>query len=655
MMTPDSTEAPELEANDTANDITTRGAAVRTVTTLGAVSLASAGSAALAARLLASTEECKIYGDKKHYPIALHPTQISIHGSEAAGMVVGNLGGFVAITTLHLFSCELVRLLQAAALKLVFTSRTEPFVHDVQGLLRFPGGPALLFQVLYQGSSVGALQLLYSAPTLWLRVLGGVATGLCIAVPFFVLRAFVVDAPLKALVMVDSQTAGRGQTARRVLHFLIGKGEWVSVSERNHWSLRYSAVIRPYKEKCLWFYFVQLASMFAISAIQAFAPTNYVACGHIKVASLGVILIMLSVVIKVRPYARSRDMVIDVMVMSFQCFALIFMAVGYYRENPRSGVFDGATVLMVLGVVCILVKVAMDGVYELYVLIVCRRDRLQDRYFDSLAADADVQLLEDGFRIEVDADISTEGDDSDGEPSGASPPRQASHHSITPTPAYLAAPERDDGSHHSTPFSLPLSPLLSEGNHSALTGLSPSSSPIPGTTPQRKRRSNSFVRPPMHSTAAPLRRSASSTFERGGTPTPRPGLVEGLSRASSVSSTAEGGYDEELCTAHTVRRRTLSPQLSLSLSLSASKVCEGIRPLGSTPPPGLDGGVGSISGRSFQELLGSSGSAGRGRRKSLVKAASMSSVGMSQTQPRPMVRRVSVAGGGPLSQVLALR
>ena len=371
-----------LAAAQTTNE-TTRGEATKQVTAAGAVALLSAGSAGLATRLLASTEECKIYGDKKSYPVMLHPTQLVVDGSEAAGMVIGNLGGFLALTMLHLVACELLRHAQNFALKTVFRSRTEPFVRDVQGLLRFPGGPALLFQILYQGSSVGALQLLYSAPTAGLRVLGFVATVLCIAGPVAVLYTFTNDAPNNALLLIDARTAAYGKVKRNALHFLIGNGEWISRTDHNHWSLRYSAVVRPYRQGCLWFHFLQLASMLAISAVQAFTPTNYIACGHLKVASFCIIFVMLAVVVKIRPYARSRDTIVDVSVMVFQCIALLFMAIGYYREQPTDLLFEGATVLMVLGVVCILVKVLLDVICEVYVLIVCRRDRLQDEYFDS--------------------------------------------------------------------------------------------------------------------------------------------------------------------------------------------------------------------------------------------------------------------------------
>ena len=335
-------------------------------------------AALLAARLLLSVEECKVYGDTKSYPLALHPTQLTVDGSEAAGMVIGNLGIFLAAATLHFFACELLRLVQICVLK--GFKRTQPFVHDIRGLLRFPGGSALIFQVLYQGASVGALQLAYGAETSNLRLLGYFGSLLCVAVPLGMFRSLVRCAPSKTFVILDSQTAGLRTVRRKVVRALIGNGEWISVSEQKHYALRYSAVIRPFKQNCLWYHFLQYASMFTISAIQAFSPTNYVACGHLKVASFLVIFVMLLIVLTVKPYLRTWDTVLDTLIMSFQCGALLFMAVGYYRETPQGMLIDVATILMVVSLACILVKVIMSIMCELYVLVVCRRDRLQDGY-----------------------------------------------------------------------------------------------------------------------------------------------------------------------------------------------------------------------------------------------------------------------------------
>ena len=354
----------------------------QSVSDAGAATLLSASAAGLAGSLLVTTQECKIYGDRSHYPLALHPTQISVAGSEAAGMVVGNLGSCLAFLVLHFVACKLASLLQTCALRTVFRSRGDvPFVEDVQGFMRFPGGPALLFQVLYQGAAVGSLQLAYSPPTVMLNYLGVCALIVCVAVPVYLFRTWVLESAVFGTTVKDPRTAGFGKWKRRVLHFMLGPSEWVSLTKTRMWTLRYSAVIRSYRLGCLWYHFLQYASMFAVAAIQAFTPTSYIACGHIKLASFCVIFIMLVVLVEAKPYARARDVVMDGTVMTFQCVALIFMAVGYYREKPQDLLFQGATVLLLFGVVCLLVKVAVGFVCEVYVMVVCRRDRLQRRYF----------------------------------------------------------------------------------------------------------------------------------------------------------------------------------------------------------------------------------------------------------------------------------
>ena len=254
-----------------------RGQLAAAAVAASATTLFSNSAAGLAGSLLITTEECKIYGDTKHYPRALHPTQLKIAGLEAAGMVVGNLALALTFFAGHAVVCEVARLVQRGA-KTYYKGREEPSVLsllslDSQALLSFPGLPAMLFFILFQGSSVGSLQLLYSGPTWGMRMLGAFAIVVCVSVPVATFTCVLVKAPVHSTVVKDPRTAGFGKWKRRVLHFVIGEGEWVSLSPVM-WTLRYSAVIRSYRLGCLWYHFLQYASMFAVAAIQAFTPTS---------------------------------------------------------------------------------------------------------------------------------------------------------------------------------------------------------------------------------------------------------------------------------------------------------------------------------------------------------------------------------------------
>ena len=92
---------------------------------------------------------------------------------------------------------------------------------------------------------------------------------------------------------------------------------------------------------------------------------------------------MLGVVLTAKPYARPRDLFVDFFVYTTQCVALIFMAVGYYREKPQDLLFQGATVLLLFSLGCLMLKVALSLVCEVLVVLTCRRHRLQQEYLRS--------------------------------------------------------------------------------------------------------------------------------------------------------------------------------------------------------------------------------------------------------------------------------
>ena len=494
------TEAPQMAALNV-TDVTNRGVVTGTAVVSSTVALFSTSAAGLAGSLLITTEECKIYGDTKHYPRALHPTQLKIAGLEAAGMVVGNLALALTFFAGHAVVCEVARLVQGGA-----QARNADGArgrHPEHARLGFPGLPAMVFFILFQGSSVGSLQLLYSSETSTMRMIGCFAVMLCLAMPVAIFVAL-MKAPVHSTVVKDPRTAGFGKWKRRVLHFVIGEGEWVYLSPVM-WTLRYSAVIRSYRLGCLWYHFLQYASMFAVAAIQAFTPTSYIACGHIKLASFCVIFIMLVVLVKAKPYARRRDLIIDGTVMTFQCVALIFMAVGYYREKPQDLLFQGATVLLVLGIVCILVKMFLSLVSELYVFCTGRRSYLQG-IARHLLKDTDLESLVASDEALSDEDVGMDA----GVELLRLPPKQRrgrppSHHTLSDTLL-----PRDDTSNYAmsdagSEFSaLNVTIGRTESNLSREGAVSPAILPLSLAKTTSSLSNRGLTRPPVSGSPAPI-------------------------------------------------------------------------------------------------------------------------------------------------------
>ena len=326
-------------------------------------SLAGAGAAAgPALRLVVAGGPCKISQplNERQYPMALHPTRISLFGSEAAGVVVGNFAITVGFSLLAFLVVKTVSLAGCFASTL-----------DTLGLCRFPSAPLFVFQYLLQGTALGAMALVFYPPSIALFLLGALTLFACVVVPCFVLREVTRGVPTQGYYLNDETTKDR-----RYLNALIGPGEWVSRQEKNMWSLRYASVTRQYRESWACYGFVDMSASLVIAAVQGPSTDTMTGCGHQKVFYGVVFLVLLTAEAVAWPRARTRDNYIMSAMLATQSFGMFLMGVGYYKGNPDSWVFVTASWLMMGAAGIMMIKVVLDIGAEGYILFSKRRGRL---------------------------------------------------------------------------------------------------------------------------------------------------------------------------------------------------------------------------------------------------------------------------------------
>ena len=290
----------------------------------------------------------------------MNPTQWEVLDSYAAGMVLGN-----SLITLA-FSLIMTALVKA-------TSCFKRFENiDTLGLCRFPSAPLFVFQFLLQGTALGAAELVLYPPSTETFVLGLVAMMICIAVPCWVLWEVSVGVPERAFFTRDSHTI-----CRPWLRAFVGGGEWVGVSAAQRWPRRYASVLLPYRQRWACFAVVEMAASIAIAGIQATAPDTPTACGHQKLCSALVFLILLLAEVFTRPQCRPRDCYLLTCLLLVQTLAMAFFAAGYYLHDPDHATFDIAATLLMAAAGLIMVKVVLDLGSEVYVFATGRRLRLQ--------------------------------------------------------------------------------------------------------------------------------------------------------------------------------------------------------------------------------------------------------------------------------------
>ena len=340
---------------------------------IAAVGSALGGGGGAATRLVIASLGCHKEGEPPpSVPLALHPTQIQVMGSDSAGAVVGNTLIAVGFGCVCAVALLILQRFGRSMCPGLFTSL------DTQGFLRLPSAPFFVFQLLYQGTTYGAMNLVLHPPSVGLCIAGLVSLLLCIVLPLLVFWTVTSNVPRSAQYMHDTRPLGAWMT------ILIGPGEWVSLHEDCHWVNRYATAVRMYRQELAWFSIIEFAGSFALSALSAVNATTLVSCGHVKISAALVFLIMLVVEARLWPHARMRDSAMDFVGLGLQMSAMVLMGAGYYsgaRDASDSWTFAVAGYILLLAVALVLLKVALDVIAELYILLTGRRAALQQRAF----------------------------------------------------------------------------------------------------------------------------------------------------------------------------------------------------------------------------------------------------------------------------------
>ena len=347
---------PWMELNNGQAKIVAGGA------TVAAATAVVGDGAVTATRLAILTLGCQ--QGEEQLPFALHPTQWRVLDSYSAGAVVGN----TAIIVLFGGLCAVA----------VFTGKKLSFLGtpDIQGFFRFPGLPFFVFQLLFQGTTYGAMKLVLQTESRVLQATGFIAAAACLLVPVVMFRQVTTAVPSKVRYVADWR---RSKWESR----LLGPGEWLSVEEGNHWARRYGMSMRTYRQDMAWFGIIELAASFALSAMLAMNAKNIAACGHVKVACAAIFAMLLAIEVYLRPHYRLLNTLAAYLSLGLQALAMVFLSVGYYqgKEPPHPWEFAWSASCLMGATGVLLAKTAYDVGVEVTLWVTQHRVRMQDKVF----------------------------------------------------------------------------------------------------------------------------------------------------------------------------------------------------------------------------------------------------------------------------------
>ena len=338
------------------------------VTVLSAASAASAGRMAL----LAGVEACRLdvehLEEPEYLPWTLHPIRLTVHGSEWVGAVVANLAICVVASFLGWAAVYAVRFI-APTYGDAFQQRM-----DVQGMLRMPSAVLFLFTILYQGTSLASLRMMVAGTQWYYEVVGGFGILVCLYVPVHLLLQFRKNVPMYARYALDDHNQGK------MTHFLLGKGEWVSTEQEYHWVQRYSVIVRPYKQRYVWWVCIEYLSMLLLSAASSARLNGHVKCCALKTTSAFILFLLFAAGLYIRPYHRPRDNVLAPLINLTQTISVVLVATGFCKNDSldlEEWMFRRSEEVLVVSVVMLLIKLCLDLVAEIYVFYTGRRVTMQ--------------------------------------------------------------------------------------------------------------------------------------------------------------------------------------------------------------------------------------------------------------------------------------
>eukprot|EP01063_Lacrimia_lanifica_P011365 TRINITY_DN1815_c1_g1_i4.p1 TRINITY_DN1815_c1_g1~~TRINITY_DN1815_c1_g1_i4.p1 ORF type:complete len:883 (+),score=119.49 TRINITY_DN1815_c1_g1_i4:55-2703(+) len=362
------------------------------VAALGALLGSSPGAAM---RLVLVSGPCeKARGEG--YPWPLHPTQLDLSGSEEMGMVVGN--------TLVCVAAGVVAYLLVRAVSQIGSFVNPAFQDEVdaQGVLRVPSAPLFVFAFLYQGICVGALVLVINnGEGAMGSVVGALGAGMCVVVPYKVLRSISAAVPAKAQYHMD------WERLHPAVLFLVGPGDWVSTSLTTDWSRRWQTVIRGYKTDFAWYGVFDALSAFALSAIKAVETQSGAQCGYTKFFAALVFAMLFVLELRLAPSCRYRDHYMLTAVHLLQATSMVLLGGGYVEAASAAEADAGAHVapwetkaaeaLTMVVAILLILKMVFDAAASVLSICQGRKKRLQ---VESLSQDKKVPAtLDEHVRV----------------------------------------------------------------------------------------------------------------------------------------------------------------------------------------------------------------------------------------------------------------
>ena len=320
-------------------------------------------------------------GCTRDLPWVFHPSGLEAAGSKSLGLVLLNTAGLCAVSVLCivvLVIATFVRERKADNGKISkfdlqgmshTTTNTATSFHPLlTGFLRIPAIPMFLLMFTFQGTTLGAMNVVFHEPT-WQPV-GALALTYCIVAP---LVCVLITSRGAQQYATYALATNRTNTLTRVF---LGPGEWINLKQKM-WVQRFSGCVLPYRTPCVWFLGVEYLTSFALSAVTSLAPTTAIGCGHMKVACTVILCISWGVMLGVRPHARRCDLIALSLVHLFEIIGVVLMAVGYYLEDPGHAMFLGARVMIGCAMSVLISKLVADGAVEIFIFITGRRDAVE--------------------------------------------------------------------------------------------------------------------------------------------------------------------------------------------------------------------------------------------------------------------------------------
>ena len=364
------TDTPLLAGTAKTVESASTGAAV-------ASSVAGGSAAGSAMRMILISGVCEFKGINKNFPLAFHPTQLWIDGSQAYGAIIGNTLIIIIFTAI----------LKLLTIMLSISPRFQSIAnHDPEGFLRFPSCPLFIFQFLYQGTTFGSLLVLFNPPNNIALVVAFTATGVCVLVPIIVFRITTKGVPGKSYYAEEK--------CNTLFRIVAGPGEWVSRARTDRWSQKYASAIRAYRQRCCWFASVEMSISFVLSLTSSLKTENFQACAHVRMSQAGIFALVTLLLTKCWPYSRPRDNVVGIIISSLQVFALLLMAVAFYLENEEHHSMNAASALMTASAAILIAKVVVDLLTEIFIFFTKRRTKLQEKAFEQDQEDEQLQSVD---------------------------------------------------------------------------------------------------------------------------------------------------------------------------------------------------------------------------------------------------------------------